>query len=78
MFAILTVPVIVTIVAINYFANERTVRDSAEALVARFRVEALSNIHKDFEPIKSMVLGAAEVGSSQPEFYTDNRSRDYL
>lgn len=78
LFAILTVPVIVTIVAINYFANERTVRDSAEALVARFRVEALSNIHKDFEPIKSMVLGAAEVGSSQPEFYTDNRSRDYL
>ena len=78
LFAMLTVPVVVTIVAINYVANERTARENAEELVARFRVEALANIQSNFEPIKSMVQGAADIGSSQPDFYSDNRSRDFL
>lgn len=78
LFAMLTVPVVVTIVAINYFANARTARENAEDLVARFRVEALANIQSNFEQIKSMVQGAADVGGSQPDFYSDNRSRDFM
>jgi adenylate cyclase len=78
LFALLTMPVVVAIVTINYFANERTARANAEALVARFRDGALQNVHNTFEPIKTLVQGAAEVGQSQPDFYSDNRSDAFL
>ncbi len=78
LFAMLTMPVVVTIVAINYFANERTARDNAEALVSRFRDGALQNVQNTFNPIKTLVQSAAEVGESQPDYYSDNRSDSYL
>lgn len=78
LFVMLTMPVVVAIVAINYFANERTARANAEALVARFRDGALQNVQNTFNPIKTLVQGAAEVGESQPDFYSDNRSDAFL
>jgi adenylate cyclase len=78
LFAVLTVPVVVAIVAINYIANDRTARANAYDLVERFRGEALQNIQNTFDPIKSLVRSAAEVGEASPGFYGDNGSLPYL
>lgn len=78
LFAVLTMPVVIAIVAINYFANERTARANAESLVERFRDGALQNVQNTFNPIKTLVQGAAEVGESQPDFYSDNRAEPFL
>lgn len=78
LFVVLTVPVVLAIVAINYLSNDRIARANANDLVERFRLRALQNIQDTFDPIKSLVRSAAEVGNAEPAFYSDNRSLDYL
>lgn len=78
LFVLLTVPVFIAIVAVNYVSNERIARDNAESLLKRFNVEAVENIQNVFEPIKSLVRSAAAVGSEQPDFFESKRSIAYL
>jgi hypothetical protein len=44
LFLVLTVPVFCTIVAVTYLSNERIARANADALVKRFRTDALDSI----------------------------------
>ena len=78
LFVLLTVPVFIAIVAVNYVSNERIARDNAESLLKRFNVEAVENIQNVFEPIKSLVRSAAAVGTEQPDFFESKRSVAYL
>ena len=78
MFVLLTVPVFLAIVAVNFVSNEKIARDNADELVGRFSIEAIENIQYLFDPIKSLVRSAAAVGSEEPDFYESSRSLKYL
>lgn len=78
LFVLLTVPVFFTSVAVTYLSNEEIARANADALIERFRTDAIDSIQSMLNPIKSLVRSAAMVGSLQPDFYSDNRSLKYL
>ena len=78
LFVLLTVPVFFTSVAVTYVSNEQIARANADALIERFRTDAIDSIQNMFNPIKSLVRSAAVVGSQQPDFYSENRSLKYL
>jgi adenylate cyclase len=78
LFVVLTVPVFLATVAITYVSNEEIARANADALIERYRTDAIDSIENMFNPIKSLVRSAAMAGSQQPDFYSDNRSLKYL
>jgi adenylate cyclase len=78
LFLVLTVPVLATIIIVNYVSNDRIARVTGQALVERFRLEAIDSVREIFEPIKSMVRVAAALGEQQDDFYADNRSMKYF
>jgi adenylate cyclase len=78
MFVLLTMPIFLAIIALNYVSNEAIARANADSLIDRFRTEAIDSIEGMFTPIKSLIRSAAMVGGQQPDFYTDNRSLKYL
>jgi adenylate cyclase len=78
LFVLLTMPVFFAIVALTYVSNEAIARANADAMIERFRNEALDNIQGMFNPIKSLIRSAAMIGTQQPDFYSDNRSLKYL
>src|SRR5215813_7868833 len=78
LFVLLTVPVFFTNVAVTYLSNEDIARGNADALIERFRTDAIDSIQAMFNPITSLVHSAATVGSQQLDFYSDNRSLKYL
>ncbi len=77
-FAVLTVPVFFTIIAVTYISNDNLARSKAKELVERFRDEAIENIQSDFTPLKSLVRAAAAIGEQYPDFYADNRCFPYF
>jgi len=78
LFVALTLPVFLTIVAVTYVSNQTIARANADALIDRFRADAIDSIQGMFEPIKGLVRSAAQLGGQQPDFYSDNRSLKYL
>jgi adenylate cyclase len=78
LFVVLTVPVFLTSIAVTYVSNEEIARANADALIERYRTDAVDSIENMFNPIKSLVRSAAMAGSQQPDFYSDNRSLKYL
>lgn len=78
LFVVLTLPVFLTIVAVNYVSNQEAAHSYAERLLVRFNNEAIDNIEQLFEPIKSLVRSAAALGTVEPDFYSSNRSIPYL
>src|SRR5258708_34553333 len=78
MLVLLTVPVFSTIIIVSYLSNDRIARSTATELLERFRTDAVESIRNAFDPIKSLVRGAAVFGDQQPDFYSDNRSLKYL
>jgi adenylate cyclase len=78
LFVLLTIPIFFSIVAVTYFSNDAIARANADALIERFREEAIDNIQGMIDPIKSLIRSAAMVGTQAPDFYSDNRSLKYL
>ncbi len=78
LFVLLTVPVFLTSIAVTYVSNEEIARANADALIERYRTDAIDSIENMFNPIKSLVRSAAMAGSQQPDLYSDNRSLKYL
>jgi adenylate cyclase len=78
LFILLTVPVLATIIIVNYVSNDRIARVKGQELVERFRLEAINSIRGVFDPIKSLIRSAAVVGDEQSDFYRDNRSIKYF
>jgi adenylate cyclase len=78
LFIVLTLPVFFAIVAVTYMSNDTIARTHADAMIERFRADAVDNIQGTFDPIKSLMRSAATVGSQQPDFFSDNRSLKYL
>ncbi|WP_323794830.1 adenylate/guanylate cyclase domain-containing protein [Nisaea sp.] len=78
LFIILTLPVFLTIVAVNYVSNQEAAHVHAEKLLYRFNNEAIDNIEQLFEPIKSLIRSASALGGEVPEFYEGNGSISYL
>lgn len=78
LFIILTLPVFLTIVAVNYVSNQEAAHVYAENLLFRFNNEAIDNIEQLLEPIKSLIRSAAALGGELPEFYETNGSITYL
>src|SRR5215469_3096729 len=77
-FIVLTVPVFVTIIVLNYISNDRIAREDAQQLVERFRLEAIENIQSDIDPIRSLIRSAAVLGNQLPAFYFSDRSIAYF
>src|ERR1051326_5637364 len=59
LFVVLTVPVFATIVALSYVSNRTIARANADALIERFRGDAVDSIQGMFNPIKSLVRSAS-------------------
>jgi adenylate cyclase len=78
LFVLFTMPVFLATIVLTYVSNEKTARANADAMIERFRAEAIDSIQGMFNPIKSLIRSAAMVGSQQPDFYSDNRSLKYL
>jgi adenylate cyclase len=78
LFVLFTMPVFLATIVLTYVSNEKTARANADAMIERFRTEALDSIQGMFNPIKSLIRSAAMVGSQQSDFYSDNRSLKYL
>jgi adenylate cyclase len=78
LFVLLTAPVFFASIAATYLSNESIARSNADALIERFRTEAIDGIQGMFNPIKSLIRSAAMVGTQQHDFYSDNRSLKYL
>ncbi len=78
LFIVLTAPVFFAIVGITYLSNDAIARSDADALVERFRVNAVADIENMLAPVRSLVRSAAVLGDQQPDFYSDNRALPYL
>ncbi|MBV8777619.1 MAG: hypothetical protein JO258_10535, partial [Alphaproteobacteria bacterium] len=78
LFALMTMPVFFTIVALTYVSNDKIARANADVLIERFRNEAVDNIQGMFNPIKSLIRSAAMAGTQQPGFFADGRALKYL
>src|SRR5829696_7851851 len=78
LFIFLTVPVLSTIIAVNYFSNDSSARTNARDLVERFRTDAIGSIQGDIDPIRSLIRSAASIGNQVPDFYSDDRSLRYF
>ena len=78
LFVLLITPVFFAAIALTYFSNETIARDNADALIERFRTEAIDNIQGMLNPIKSLIRSAAVVGTQAPDFYSDDKSLKYL
>jgi len=78
LFVLLSVPVLATIILLNYVSNTRIARDNGQELVDRFRQQAMDSIREVFDPIKSLIRAAAVLGDQQSDFYFDNRSIKYF
>ena len=51
LFALLTVPVFFTSVAVSYVSNEEIARANADGLIERFRTDAIDSIQSMFNPL---------------------------
>jgi adenylate cyclase len=77
-FVVLTVPVFIGIIAVNYISNDRIARENAQGLIDRFRVDAVSDIEDDINPIRSLIRAAATLGTEMPDYYGTDRSIAYF
>ncbi|MEM1351425.1 MAG: adenylate/guanylate cyclase domain-containing protein [Pseudomonadota bacterium] len=77
-FFLTTVPVLVTLVQLNYQSSERAVRAQTEELVDRFRNDKIQEIVLEFNVLRSSIATAAELGRQAPELFTDSRALLYL
>jgi adenylate cyclase len=77
-FVVLTVPVFGGIIAVNYVSNDRIARENAQGLIERFRIDAISNIEDDINPIRSLIRAAATLGNELPDYYSSDRSTTYF
>lgn len=77
-FLLLTVPMLSTIIAVNYISNDRIARADASDLIQRFRGEGVTDIQGIFAPIKALVQAAAVLGDEQPRFFGNNSSIKYF
>ena len=77
-FVVLTVPVFLAIIAVTYVSNDRIAREDAQGLIERFRIDAISNIEDDINPIRSLIRSAAALGGQLPDFYASDRVLPYF
>lgn len=77
-FIVLTVPVFVGIIAVTYVSNDRIARENAQALIERFRIDAIGDIEDDIVPIKSLIRAAGALGNEMPDYYASDRSLAYF
>jgi adenylate cyclase len=78
LFVLLTMPVFLATIVLTSVSNEWIARVTADAMIERFRGEAIDSIQGMINPIKSLIRSAAMVGNQQSDFYSDNRSLKYL
>ena len=77
-FAVMTVPVLLGIVRINYVSSDRVAREYAANLLERFRREAIRDIESSFAALSSLIATAAELGRQDPSMFADDRALPYL
>jgi adenylate cyclase len=77
-FVVMTVPVLLGIVQVNYVSSDRVARAYAANVVERFRRDAIRGIESDFAAFRSLIGTAAELGRQEPGFFEDDRALAYL
>ncbi|MEO1091101.1 MAG: adenylate/guanylate cyclase domain-containing protein [Pseudomonadota bacterium] len=77
-FVLMTVPVLLAIIRINYVSTDHVARAHAAVLVERFLTAAVQDVETDFAALRSLIGTAAELGAQAPAVFEDERALRYL
>lgn len=77
-FLLLTMPVIATMIGINYRANETLIANYSERFMYRSINDNINNTTKLFAPIVAIARTSAELMRDEPEYFRKVSSADYL
>lgn len=75
---LMTMPVLLGIIQINYKSTDRVVRAHAYKLVEQFRGETIEDIAAEFGALTAQIATSAELGKQEPAFFSTDRSLSYL
>jgi len=78
MFLLLSLPLFVATVWVNYATNDSIARDTAHQLIEKARFETVTSSNQLLDPIKSLVKVAASLGDAEPGFFRQERSAAYM
>lgn len=78
LFLVLSLPLFVATVWLNYATNDSVARDTAHQLIEKARFETVTSANELVEPIKSLVKVAASLGEAEPGFFREERSTAYM
>ena len=74
----LTLPVLVTIIVMNYVVTERLVRDESMMRISRHQADAVESIDTLFRQVSTLVEAMAAAGRLRPELFQSEASIDVL
>ena len=78
LFLLLSLPLSIAIVWVNYATNQNVARDMAHQLIDKSRSETISSSIELLDPIKSLVKVAASLGEAEPGFFRQDRAAAYM
>lgn len=78
LFVVLVVPIFTAMLWFTYATNDKMTRSNAKDLMERFRFEATTNTQNLLKPLETMVSTAATLASTQPVYFRDAASVQYL
>jgi adenylate cyclase len=78
LFLLLSLPLFIATVWINYATNDSIARDTAHQLIEKARFETITSSTELVDPIKSLVKVAASLGEAEPEFFRQERAAAYM
>jgi class 3 adenylate cyclase len=78
LFAALILPALGVIIAVSYYANERTLREMSQGFMDRARDDAVASVAVLLEPVVSALRIVAAVEANQPGYFRSDSSGDVL
>jgi len=78
LFLSLTVPVLVSIIVMNYVVSDRVVRSDSLERIAQHQGNIIASVDNLFREVTAHVVNMASVGHIQPDLFADASSIDFL
>lgn len=78
LFLLLSLPLFIATVWVNYATNDSIARDTAHQLIEKARFETITSATELLDPIKSLVKVAASLGEAEPDFFRQERAASYM
>lgn len=77
-FLALTLPVLVTIITMNYVVTERRARDESLTRIAQHQADVVHSVDTLFREVSTLVQAMAAAGQQQPDLFLDDGAIDVL